>query len=91
MTKIEFIASEIRENRIEYARLRKELQEAIDNDAVTWQKTLVVKTQKMFPNCQKYTKCCKDSGYEETIKKTKNIKDFDKQIKKILSDVKHDV
>ena len=32
MTKIEFIASEIRENRIEYARLRKELQEAIEND-----------------------------------------------------------
>lgn len=32
MTKIEFIASEIRENRIEYARLRKELREAIEND-----------------------------------------------------------
>jgi hypothetical protein len=62
MTKIGFIASEIRENRIEYARLRKELQEAIDNDAVTWQKTLVVKTQKMFPNCQKYEKCCNDEA-----------------------------
>lgn len=58
MTKIEFIASEIRENRIEYAMLKKELKKAIDENHI------IVKVQKMFPNCQKYTKCC-----SEVIKK----------------------
>ena len=56
MTEVEFIASEIRENRIEYARLKKELKEAID------EKHMIVKVQKMFPNCQKYEKCCNDEA-----------------------------
>ena len=62
MTEVEFIASEIRENRIEYARLKKELKEAIDEKHMKMLDFQIVKVQKMFPNCQKYEKCCNDEA-----------------------------
>jgi len=34
---------------------------------------ITVKIQKMFPNCEKYKKCCVDSGMEETMEKVKQI------------------
>ena len=36
---------------------------------------ITVRVQQMFPNCGKYRKCCADSGYEETMKKFKKMKD----------------
>ena len=34
-----------------------------------------VKVQQMFPNCQKYTKCCGDSGTEKMMEKFDNLKE----------------
>ena len=34
---------------------------------------ITVKVQRMFPNCQKYNKCCSESGMEELMAKTENI------------------
>ena len=50
--------------------------------------TITVRVQNMFPNCQKYEPCCKESGYEETMKKVKKIKNYDKMIKDMLKAVK---
>ena len=36
---------------------------------------IIVPTQKMFPNCQKYTKCCSDSGTEEMLEKFDKLKE----------------
>jgi len=67
------------------------------NDPDIWNKkpvidereeTITVKVQNMFPNCQKYEPCCKESGYEETMKKVKKIKNYDEMIKNILEDAK---
>lgn len=49
---------------------------------------ITVRVQKMFPNCEKYTKCCSDSDMEETMKKVKKIKNYDKMIKDMLKAVK---
>ena len=34
-----------------------------------------VKVQQMFPNCQKYTKCCADIGTEKMMEKFDNLKE----------------
>jgi len=52
------------------------------------EETITVKVQNMFPNCQKYEPCCKESDYEETMKKVKKIKNYDEMIKNILEDAK---
>ena len=49
---------------------------------------ITVRVQKMFPNCEKYTKCCSDSDMEKTMKKVKKIKNYDEMIKNILEDAK---
>ena len=36
----------------------------------------IVKVQRMFPNCDKYKKCCPDSGMEELMDKVKKIHNF---------------
>jgi len=49
---------------------------------------IIVKVQSMFPNCQKYEPCCKESGYEETVKKAKKIHNFKEMIDDMLESVK---
>ena len=49
---------------------------------------IVVRIQRMFPNCQKYSKCCKESGYEETMKKVKKIHNYKEMIDDMLESVK---
>jgi len=49
---------------------------------------ITVKIQKMFPNCEKYKKCCVDSGMEETMEKVKQIANYDEMIKDILEKAK---
>jgi len=49
---------------------------------------IVVRVQRMFPNCQKYSKCCKESGYEETMKKVKKIHNYKEMIDDMLESVK---
>ena len=49
---------------------------------------IVVRVQRMFPNCQKYSKCCKESGYEETMKKVKKIHNFKEMIDDMLESAK---
>ena len=49
---------------------------------------IVVRIQRMFPNCQKYSKCCKESGYEETMKKVKKIHNYKEMIDDILESAK---
>ena len=49
---------------------------------------ITVKVQRMFPNCEKYKKCCTDSGYEETMKKVKKIHNMEEMIKDMLESVK---
>ena len=49
---------------------------------------IVVKVQRMFPNCQKYEKCCSESGYEKMIEKA-DIEEINKNIKKMLEEVKN--
>ena len=44
---------------------------------------ITVKAQKMFPNCEKYKKCCTDSGMEETMEKVKKITNYEEMIKDI--------
>ena len=56
-----------------------------DEDRIT------VRVQRMFPNCQKYKKCCVDSGLEETMKKVKQITNYDEMIKDILESVKRKI
>ena len=51
---------------------------------------ITVKTQKMFPNCEKYKKCCTDSGMEETMEKIKKITNYKEMIKDILEKAKID-
>ena len=46
---------------------------------------IIVKVQSMFPNCQKYDPCCKESGTEEMMKK------FDKMIEKPIVRIRHKV
>ena len=49
---------------------------------------ITVKVQSMFPNCQKYEPCCKESGYEETVKKAKKIHNHKEIIDDILESAK---
>lgn len=49
---------------------------------------ITVRVQSMFPNCQKYEPCCKDSGLEETMKKVKKIANYDEMIADILESAK---
>ena len=49
---------------------------------------ITVRVQSMFPNCQKYEPCCKDSGYDETVKKLKKIPNHKEIIDDILESVK---
>ena len=49
---------------------------------------ITVKVQSMFPNCQKYEPCCKESGYEETMKKVKKIHNFKEMIDDMLETAK---
>ena len=44
---------------------------------------IIVPTQQMFPNCQKYEPCCKESGTEEMMKK------FDKMVEKPIERINH--
>jgi len=48
----------------------------------------IVRVQRMFPNCEKYNKCCKESGYEETMKKVKKIHNMKEMIEDMLESVK---
>ena len=48
---------------------------------------IIVKVQSMFPNCQKYEPCCKESGTEEMMKKFKAM--IDKPIERINHRVKN--
>jgi len=38
------------------------------DDTIDTNDTIVVKTQRMFPNCQKYKKCCYVHNMEEMLK-----------------------
>ena len=51
---------------------------------------IIVKVQSMFPNCQKYEPCCKESGTEEMMEKVKHIANYNEMIKDILEDAKID-
>ena len=48
---------------------------------------ITVRIQRMFPNCQKYNKCCSEVGYEKMMMKA-NIKEINNNIKKMLEDIK---
>ena len=48
----------------------------------------IVRVQRMFPNCEKYNKCCKESVYEETMKKVKKIHNMKEMIEDMLESVK---
>lgn len=48
----------------------------------------IVRVQRMFPNCEKYNKCCKESGYEETMKKVKKIHNMKELIEDVLEEAK---
>jgi len=49
---------------------------------------IVVKVQRMFPNCGKYKKCCDESGMEETMKKVKKVHNMKEMIDDMLESVK---
>ena len=49
---------------------------------------ITVKVQHMFPNCQKYTKCCDESGMEEVMKKVKKIHNYKEMIDDMLEKIK---
>ena len=51
---------------------------------------ITVKVQRMFPNCEKYKKCCTDSGYEELISKTKKVSNYKEMIEDILEEAKNE-
>ena len=60
------------------------------NDPDIWNKKpvasddeITVKVQRMFPNCQKYEPCCKESGTEEMMEK------FNKMIEKPIERISH--
>ena len=44
---------------------------------------IIVRVQRMFPNCQKYNPCCRESGTEEMMKK------FDKMTEKPIERIRH--
>jgi len=48
----------------------------------------IVKVQRMFPNCDKYKKCCPDSGMEEMMDKVKKIHNFGEMIQDMLKEAK---
>ena len=52
---------------------------------------ITVKVQRMFPNCQKYKKCCDESGTEEMMEKVKQITNYDEMIADILESAKREV
>ena len=52
---------------------------------------IVVKVQRMFPNCEKYKSCCSDSGMEEMMAKVKKIENYDEMIQDMLKKVRKDV
>jgi hypothetical protein len=47
------------------------------------EKEIIVTVQRMFPNCEKYKKCCVESGYEETMKKVKKVSNYEEMLKDI--------
>ena len=49
---------------------------------------ITVRVQRMFPNCEKYKKCCSDSGMEEMMKKVRKIPNMDELVKYMLEKVK---
>ena len=52
---------------------------------------ITVKVQRMFPNCEKYKKCCTDSGMEEMMAKVKKIDNYDEIIQDMLKKVRKNV
>ena len=50
---------------------------------------ITVKVQRMFPNCEKYNKCCTDSGYEELMDKVKKVSNYEEMIEDILEEAKN--
>ena len=50
-----------------------------------------VKVQRVFPNCDKYKKCCPDSGMEELMDKVKKIHNFGEMIQDMLEESKKNV
>ena len=63
-------------------------QGSLDSEISKKDEEITVKVQSMFPNCQKYEPCCKDSGYEETVKKLKKIPNHKEIIDDILESAK---
>jgi len=64
------------------------------NDPDIWNKKpiasndeIIVKVQRMFPNCQKYTKCCDESGMEEMMEKVKKVHNYKEVIDTMLYNV----
>jgi len=51
---------------------------------------ITVKVQRMFPNCEKYNKCCSDSGYEELMAKVKKVNNYKEMIDDILEEAKNE-
>ena len=51
---------------------------------------ITVKVQRMFPNCEKYNKCCTDSGYEELMVKVKKVNNYKEMIDDMLKEAKND-
>ena len=45
----------------------------------------------MFPNCDKYKKCCPDSGMEELMAKVKKVDNYEQMIQDILEESKKNV
>ena len=43
---------------------------------------ITVKVQRMFPNCEKYKKCCTESKMEDLVSRANGI-----DIKKLLKDI----
>ena len=52
---------------------------------------IIVPVQRMFPNCEKYKKCCSDSGMEELMDKVKKIQNFGEMIQDMLEESKKNV
>ena len=55
-----------------------------DKDEIT------VRVQHMFPNCEKYNKCCTDSGYEELMAKVKKVNNYKEMIDDMLKEAKNE-
>ena len=58
---------------------------------MTDKKEITVRVQRMFPNCDKYKKCCPDSGMEELMAKVKKIHNYEGIIERILDQAKGNV